>query len=154
MSVNMGRVSDDGWTMAVGVLRLAAQLVDGIQQGVERRGFDDVRPAHGFAFVRIGAGDATTSDVATHLGITKQAAGQLVDHLVLAGYVERRPDPSDARARLLVLTERGRACTEAAVEAATETAAAWERRLGPAAYGCLVSALDALTEPGRLRPMW
>ncbi len=147
-------MSDDGWDTAVAVLRVAAQLVDGIQEGLERRGFDDIRPAHGFAFVRISAGDATTADVAVHLGITKQAAGQLVDHLVTRGYVERRPDPRDARARLLVLTARGWACTAAAEEAAAETAERWKRRLGPSTYRHLATALGALVEPGRLRPTW
>lgn len=136
------------------VLRLATQLVDGIQEGTKRRGFDDIRPAHGFAFLLISAGDATTADVAVHLGITKQAAGQLVDHLVTRGYVERRPDPRDARARLLVLTERGWACTAAAEEAATETVDLWKQRLGPSMYRQITAALDALVEPGRLRPIW
>jgi len=145
-------VSDNGWDTAVAVLRLAAQLVDGIQEGIKRRGFDDIRPTHGFAFVRISAGDATTADVAVHLGITKQAAGQLVDQLVTRGYVERQPDPRDARARLLILTDRGRACTAAAEEAATETVDLWKRRLGPSRYSQLATALGALVEPGRLRP--
>jgi DNA-binding MarR family transcriptional regulator len=147
-------VNDDRWDTAVAVLRLATQLVDGIQEGVKQRGFDDIRPAHGFAFARISAGDATTADVAVHLGITKQAAAQLVDYLVARGYVERCPDPRDARARLLVLTDRGWACTAAAEEAATETADLWKRRLGPSSYLHLATALDALVEPGRLRPAW
>ena len=147
-------MSDDGWDTAVAVLRLAAQLIDGIQEGVQRRGFDDVRPAHGFAFVRISTGDATTADVAVHLGITKQAAAQLVGHLVDRGYVERRPDPRDRRARLLVLTDRGWACTAAAKEAATETVGLWKKRLSQSMYRHLATTLDALAEPGRLRPVW
>lgn len=135
-------------------MRLATQLIDGVQQGVTNRGFDDVRPAHGFAFVRISTGDATTADLAIHLGITKQATAQLVDYLVIHGYVERRPDPRDARARLLVLTNRGRACTAAAVAAAAETVGLWKDRLSPSDYNHLQTALAALSEPGRLRPTW
>ena len=101
----MAVMTIDDWGTAVAVLRLANQLVEGVQDGLVQRGFDDVRPAHGFAFVRIGAGDATTADVAGHLGITKQAAGQLVTYLVARGYVLRRPDPGDARASLLSVTE-------------------------------------------------
>jgi DNA-binding MarR family transcriptional regulator len=150
----MTRVSDDSWDTAVALLQVATQLVDGVQAGLTRRGFDDVRPAHGFAFVRISAGDATTADVAVHLGISKQAAAQLVDHLVSHGYVERRPDPRDARARLLVLTGRGRACTAAAEAAAAETVDRWQDRLSPPAFRHLSTALAALAEPGRLRPIW
>jgi len=147
-------VRHDDWETAVAVLRLATQLVDGVQRGVERRGFDDVRPAHGFAFVRISAGDATTADVAAHLGITKQAAAQLIEHLVSRDYIERRPDPRDARARLLILTDRGRACTAAAEAASAETVSLWKDRLSAAAFSQLQTALAALADPGRIRPTW
>lgn len=47
------------------------------------------------------------SELADRLGITKQSVGQLVDDLEHAGYVVRRPDPSDGRARLVVFGPRG-----------------------------------------------
>lgn len=144
----------DSWRTATAVLRLASQLVDGVQDGLVRRGFDDVRPAHGFAFVRISGGDATTAAVAEHLEITKQAASQLVDYLVQRGYVTREDDPRDARARLLVLTDRGRACTAAAEAAASETVERWSRQLEPAQYEVLQAALNTIVMPGRLRPAW
>lgn len=147
-------MAEEHWRTAAAVLRLSSQLVEGIQDGLARRGFADVRPAHGFAFVRISAGGATTADLAEHLGITKQAASQLVAHLVDSGYVVRRDDPRDARARLLVLTERGRACTAAAEEAAAETVEAWAQRMPPGQFALLQAALDSLAAPGRLRPSW
>ena len=147
-------MAGDSWVKEFAVLHLSSQLVDGIQEGLARRGFDDVRPAHGFAFARISEVDATTADVAEHLGITKQATGQLVDYLVDHGYVVRRPDERDARARLLLLTERGRACTVAAEDAATETVDGWKSQLGPSEFGQLHTALKTITTPGRLRPSW
>jgi DNA-binding MarR family transcriptional regulator len=107
-------VGDDPWQTAVAVLKLSTRLIDEIQEGVIEAGFGDVTPLHGFAFVRIASGDATTTDVAAHLGVTKQAAAQLVERLVRAGYVERRDHPGDHRSRLLVLSPRGVACTAAA----------------------------------------
>lgn len=136
------------------VLRAATQVIDGIQRGLAERGFDDVRPAHGFAFVRISSADATVADVAAHLGVSKQAASQLVEQLVQRGYVTREPDPSDRRARLLRLTERGWECTRAAEHAAAETTAAWERQLGVQDMAALHDALQAVVIPGRLRPAW
>jgi DNA-binding MarR family transcriptional regulator len=150
----MAIVMIDDWGTAVAVLRLANQLVDGVQEGLARRGFTDVRPAHGFAFVRISAGDATTTDVAEHLGVTKQAAGQLVGYLVDHGYVVRRPDPSDARARLLALTDQGRACTKAAEAAAIAIVEGWRSQLRPAEFSGMQTVLEAITAPGRLRPSW
>jgi len=136
------------------VLRAASQLVDAIQEGVAARGFTDVRPSHGFAFARISSGDATASDLAEHLGVTKQAAGQLVEQLVDRGYVTREADPTDARARLLRLTDRGWACTRAADDAAREAVEQWRDRLDPATYAALGTALRTVVTPGRLRPAW
>jgi DNA-binding MarR family transcriptional regulator len=48
------------------------------------------------------------TELARRAEITKQAVGQLVTDMEEAGYVERRPDPSDQRAKLVVLTRRGR----------------------------------------------
>jgi DNA-binding MarR family transcriptional regulator len=41
-------------------------------------------------------------------GITKQSVGELVQQMEAAGYVERTPDPADARARIVRLTPKGR----------------------------------------------
>ena len=135
------------------VLRAAAQIVDGIQHGLAERGFADVRPAHGFVFVRISAGDATVVDV-HHLGVSKQAASQLVEQLVQRGYVSRQADPSDGRSRLLRLTELGWACTRAAEDAAADTTGAWEQQLGADTMARVRAALQEVVVPGRLRPAW
>jgi len=139
---------------AAAVLRVASQLVDGIQQGLARRGFNDVRPVHGFAFARISGARATTSDLAAHLGVTKQAAAQLVDHLVDRGYLRREADSSDGRARLLVLTDRGRACTVAADQAARDVMQHWRDQLPDGQFEQLQEALQRIALPGRLRPAW
>jgi DNA-binding MarR family transcriptional regulator len=45
--------------------------------------------------------------------MTAQAMGELVDELEEMGYVVRRPDPSDRRAKLILLTPKGRKCIAA-----------------------------------------
>ena len=144
----------DDWQTAVRLLQLATRLIEDIDAGTSNRGFGDVRPSHGFAFSRIAAGGATVGDIATHLGVTKQAASQLVEHLVAAGYVAREPHPDDARAWLLTLTDRGHACTGAAVAAAEESVRAWRRKAGAGQVRALREALAELAEPGPLRPVW
>ena len=47
--------------------------------------------------------------------MTPQAMGQLVDEVEELGYVERRPDPTDRRAKLIVLTARGQECLPAGI---------------------------------------
>ena len=53
------------------------------------------------------------SDVIADLGVSKQTASQLVDTLVVRGYLERSVDPDDRRRVLVTLTERGRAASDA-----------------------------------------
>ena len=136
------------------VLAAASAVISAIQDGMAERGYTDVRPAHGFAFARIAVGGATAADLAEHLGVTKQAAGQLVDQLVSGGYVRRDPDPLDARRRLLRLTARGMACTRAAEESAAAAVAAWRPSVGAKDLRALHDALARLGLGGPLRPVW
>jgi DNA-binding MarR family transcriptional regulator len=141
-------------SLAAVVLSAASTLVDGIHSGVMARGFHDLRPAHGFAFARIAPNGATVTEIADHLGVTKQAASQLVDELIGKGYVVRRPHPTDARARLIVLTDRGWACMRAAEAAAADVIRAWADVVGEERLARLGSDLSRVAPPGRLRPTW
>ncbi|MEU4216958.1 MarR family transcriptional regulator [Actinoplanes sp. NPDC026623] len=136
------------------LLSAARALVDGIDAGVRARGFADLRPAHGFAFARLAGGGATVGQLAEHLGVTKQAASQMTEELVTKGYVTRRPHPDDARARLVVLTPKGWACTRAADEAAAEVLGPWADALGAQRVAALRADLSRLATPGRVRPIW
>jgi DNA-binding MarR family transcriptional regulator len=144
----------EAMTLCAQVLGAANALVDGIHAGVMARGFADLRPAHGFAFTRLAPGDATISELAVHMGVTRQAAAQLVDELVAKGYVERRPHPHDRRAQLIVLTERGWACTRAAEAAAADTVARWAAQAGEDRLRACQAALAGIAPAGRLRPTW
>ena len=146
--------SADARALPALLLALSAELVAGIQAGGTARGFDDVRPAHGFAFARLAPDGATVGELAEHLGVTKQAASQLVEELVRKGYVERHPHPADARARLVVLTERGWACTRAADAAAADTVQPWIDTLGPERFHTLCADLARLAPSGPVRPTW
>ncbi|MER8184738.1 MarR family transcriptional regulator [Kitasatospora sp. NPDC094015] len=136
------------------LLGLAHDLVRSIDDGVRARGFDDLRPAHGYAFARLAPAGASVGELAEHLGVTKQAASQMVEELVRKGYVERRPHPDDARARLIVLTDRGWACTRAADQAAADAVGPWTQALGEQRLRELRDDLLRLAPSGRLRPIW
>jgi DNA-binding MarR family transcriptional regulator len=82
-------------------------------------GFDDL-PANGpFVLGGIANHGATAGDLVRQLGVSRQAASQLIDTLVLRGYLEREPDPEDRRRMRIELTDRGRAAA-AAVRAGVE----------------------------------
>jgi DNA-binding MarR family transcriptional regulator len=65
-------------------------------------------------FQHLVGGAVTISTLAEKLGVTQQAVSKSVADLGNRGYVARRPDPADARARHVVLTERGEAVIAAA----------------------------------------
>ena len=83
------------------------EVVRRVSIGLVEAGFDDVRPAHTAVFQHIEAGGSRLTDLAERAQITKQSMGYLVDYLEQRGYLERRPDPSDRRAALISLTDRG-----------------------------------------------
>jgi hypothetical protein len=75
--------------------------------------------------------------------VTKQAASQLIDTLVLRGYLDRAVDPEDRRRMTIMLTGRGRAA--AAVRAGIETIdAELSREISPGQLAGLRAGLDAL----------
>jgi DNA-binding MarR family transcriptional regulator len=78
------------------------------------------------------------------LGITKQAISQLIDIMVMRGYLERTADAGDRRRMLLTLTPRGQAAAKVAREAATEVDEELERRLSAEGVATLRASLKAL----------
>ncbi len=97
---------------------------DGVRQALTNAGCDDV-PRNG-VFVLAGLDQSTPerefspqADVVASLGLSKQAASQLIDTLVIREYLERRIDPEDRRRMGIRLTERGRTAA-VAIQAAIE----------------------------------
>ncbi|MBT2675143.1 winged helix-turn-helix transcriptional regulator [Streptomyces sp. ISL-14] len=146
--------NSEAMALSAALLAVAGELTQRIHDGVVARGFQGLRPAHGFAFARLAPDGATVTDLAVHLGVTKQAASQLVDEIVRKGYAERRPHPGDARARLVVLTGQGWACTRAAEEAAADAVRAWVDVLGEREVLALLGQLARIAPYGPIRPAW
>ena len=106
------------------------EVVRRVSAGLTEAGFDDLRPAHTAVFQHIDAEGSRLTDLAERAQITKQSMGYLVDYLEECGYVERRPDPSDRRAALIVLTERGWEQVRAALGIIAAIEDEWTRSLG------------------------
>jgi DNA-binding MarR family transcriptional regulator len=76
-------------------------------------GHENVRTSHGYVFQHLlGDTPPTVSELAELLGVTQQAASKSILELEALGYVERRPDEDDSRARRIALTAKGRAVIE------------------------------------------
>ncbi len=85
-----------------------------IVDGVVGAGFPQ-KPSHSAVFAQINPDGSRLSDLARGADMTPQAMGELVDELEQMDYLVRRPDPTDRRAKLIVLTDRGRACIAAGI---------------------------------------
>ena len=110
-----------------GILLVLAyqEFVRELREHLAVQGFDDQGRSDGYVLRTLDASPMTTSELADRLAISKQGAGQLIDDMERRGYVERRPDPRDGRARLLHLSERG----GDALAAARRFHRTYERRL-------------------------
>ncbi|RBY76058.1 MarR family transcriptional regulator [Geodermatophilus sp. TF02-6] len=109
-------------------------------------GFDDITMAQGRIAARIGPAGTRLTDLAAQALVTKQTAGHLVDQLERAGYVRRVPDPTDARARLVQVAERGQEVVAVARRVEAEVEAEWTAYLGEEATAALRAALERLRE--------
>lgn len=97
-------------------------------------------------FQRIDPAGSRLTRIAESAQVTKQAAKFLIDQLERAGYLERSPDPTDRRARLVRITERGRDVIQIATREQGRIEAEWTAHLGPSATDRLRRTLVHLRE--------
>lgn len=117
-----------------------------VMAALARAGVDDVTVAQSRLLQRLDPAGMRLTDLAEQTRVTKQTAGALVDQLERTGYVTRGPDPTDARARLVTLTDKGvQLCGMAAAEIA-RVEQQWRKHLGGPAFEALRSALVSLRE--------
>jgi DNA-binding MarR family transcriptional regulator len=121
-------------------------------QALAAAGFDDFTPAQARVMQRIGPHGTRLTELAEAAQVTKQTASHLVAQLERAGYVRRTPDPSDARARLVRVADRGTAAKPIAEAVVAEVEAEWRAHLGERRWSQLCDALTRLrdiTDPYR-----
>lgn len=113
-------------------------------QMLRERGHAAIKPKHGAVFANIDLKGTRPSVLAKRAGIGKAAMGELVDELERLGYVQRRIDPDDRRARLVVPTAAARSVTQIVHEFNEALEARYREILGPPAYESLRSSLRAI----------
>lgn len=109
-------------------------------------GADDLTLAQARLLQRMDPNGIRVTDLAERAGVTKQTAGALVDQLESTGYVHRVPDPVDARARLVILTDRGLALCRASAAEVASIEQQWRKHLGAKRYHDLRATLADLRE--------
>jgi len=130
-----------------GLLRGARQAFrNAIRQAFADAGFDDMPRNGAYVLARVYDDDASFTRLARELGISKQAVSQLIDTMVMRGYLERSPDSEDRRRMLLQLTPRGQAAATVSWEAATAVDEELLRRLSAGGVAALRAGLATLCE--------
>ena len=121
---------------------VSARIFAGVKAG---RDFDDLRPAHGNAMEQLELEDGLRlTEMAARAGITVQSMGELVDDLEAKGYLERRPDPKDRRAKRIHLTTRGRTNARIAKQAVADVEDHLAELLGQQHYQQLRRSLQQI----------
>src|SRR3954462_11801491 len=109
MTTTTRRRERQEWNPDLGVLasRLLFSLQEELFEELAEAGYDDLHPRHGAVLAYLDEDGIRATELARLSGRHKQIVGRLVDELEELGYVDRRPDPADRRAKLVVPTGRG-----------------------------------------------
>jgi DNA-binding MarR family transcriptional regulator len=114
-------------------------------------GITDTRPSHGNVMEHLAFEDGLRlSDLSARAGMTPQSMGQLVDELEALGYVERRPDPSDRRAKKIHLTRKGKRSNQTEWKVVQEVEVALKEVLGQRKLNDLRRSLVEIIDELRL----
>jgi DNA-binding MarR family transcriptional regulator len=124
------------WNPDLGVLasRLLFSLQDELFERLAAAGYDDLLPRHGAVLAYLDEDGVRATELARLSGRHKQIIGRIVDELEELGYVERRPDPADRRAKLIFPTERGLAQVRLGDEIIADIEARHSREVGGRTY--------------------
>ena len=111
-------------------------------------GFHDLRSSHLLVLREMLLSNLRPSDLGAHLGLSKQAANDLVREFEANGYITLAPDPDDGRAKRIVATDRGRKAAEVAVRNTRAVGRRWAKQVGEERYAVFEEVLREITADG------
>lgn len=117
-----------------------------IREHLVAEGYDDMPRNGPFVLGGMANRGASSADLLAALGVTRQAASQLVDTLVLRGYLTRAVNPTDRRRITITLTERGRAAGNTVLAGISAVDEQLAKRITAAELAGLRAGLLALAE--------
>ena len=115
-----------------------------LHERLTAEGHETIREGHGCVFGFIQTEGSRLTYLAEQSGLTKQAVGEVVDDLQRLGYLERVPDPSDGRAKLVRLTDQGAGARAIGRSILDEIEERWAEQIGEERVATMREALEEL----------
>jgi DNA-binding MarR family transcriptional regulator len=134
--------------LAIGQLlvRLLREFRDELAAPRAEAGYDDVREPHFQIFGNIRMGGIRLTELAGRAQLSLAATSELVNDLVDLGYLTRRPDPADGRAKLIDLTERGQNLMAAAGDRVAAIEQRWSEAIGAKDFDRMCASMQRLLD--------
>ncbi len=134
--------------LAIGqlLIRLLREFRRELSAPAAAAGYGDIRDPHLQIFGAIGMGEVRLTDVAGRAQLSLAATSELVNNLQELDYLERRPDPSDGRAKLICLTQRGRALMAHAGDRVATIEEQWSATVGKPSFDQMCATMQRLLD--------
>jgi DNA-binding MarR family transcriptional regulator len=132
--------------LAIGQLltRLLNRFRQELLDGAAALGYDDLRPPHLQIFGNVGIDGVRLTDLAKRTQLSMATTSEFVTELEQLGYLERRADPVDSRAKLIFPTVRGRKALDDAGNRVALIEQQWAELIGAKKFDRACYALNQL----------
>lgn len=127
-------------------MRLLRLFRDDLAEPATDRGYDDIREVHYQIFGNIRMGGIRLTELASRAQLSLAATSELVNDLAGLGYLARRPDPVDGRAKLIDLTARGQALLADAGNRVADIEERWGAAVGTPEFGVMCATMQKLLD--------
>lgn len=120
-----------------------------IQMKLREAGITDIVPSYGDVLMCLMHAEDKplgVCDIAAKMHRTKSTISFLVDKLVVAGYVEKKPNPKDSRALQILLTQKGEALRGVFDEISDDVAGIVTQALGTEKLAEIEAAMRTVIE--------
>ena len=129
-------------------------VIQELLEALDAAGYPGMQAAFHPVFECIDDDGTRLTELAARADMTHQSMSQVVASLEQRGYVERRPDPTDRRARLVCLTPDGQKLRRIGTAKIREIEKVWQARWQESGIDAdvrtaLLSALDSTDTPAR-----
>ncbi|MCG8314969.1 MAG: MarR family winged helix-turn-helix transcriptional regulator [Pseudomonadales bacterium] len=134
-------VSSSDTNLAQLLMRAFYWADEGLQNHLQSKGWPAITRAQSLIFVNIGEGVTRPSEIASRVGVTRQAIHQTINELIDEGFVVLEPDPSDRRAKVVRYTKLGEKIGLDAIQGLQRVEKALAEKIGAETVKALRGAL-------------